>query len=250
MVYQNAYLQEYWPDEPQNRDMWEDNLELMRAYYAAALEILNRRGCKVQALDISTGPCLAPLLATMACIDDIWLSDFTKSSRKAIQEVPISYWRNYAKYLIDEFALEISEGALLDQLDRLRTSHQVLDVDLARRPVFLPESAEIGSLPLVTMHFVADSIGKEKQLYFEYLATACSYVAERGFLLMSSLTDSQWWMLGGTRQPSPGVTEQEVLSFLESKGFDIISVVRSRIKPQQTYDGGWIVTLVERREEQ
>ena len=92
MSYQNNYLAQYWPKHPNNPDMWRDNLELLSAYFLAADTILEGEGHPVDALDISTGPCLAPLMATSGCIQKIQLSDYDASNRENIVSARIDYW--------------------------------------------------------------------------------------------------------------------------------------------------------------
>lgn len=245
-IFEDVYLQEYWPQTPHNADMWADNLELLYAYRQAACEVLMREGRLLNALEISTGPCLAPLLATMECVDQVVLSDLAESSRRAILGQPIVYWRNYAEALCEMCSLPTTVEVMLARLDELRRQHPVLDVDLRRKPPFnvpLPKGFEPR---LVTVHFVADSATSDKGEYFDLMLAALSQVKDNCYLLNSSLVDSSWWMLAGSRQPSPSVTEEELIEFMTAQGMEILSILRSRRKPGQTYEGGWSVILAKR----
>jgi len=228
--------------------MWADNMELLSAYYLAADKILELEGRPVSALDISTGPCLAQLMASMHAISDIQMSDFTESNRQQIVVSDIEYWRRYADELYRMFP-DRSEPPenLLDRLDALRRSRPPLDVDLGRQPVFKPDVVPCASVPLVTMHFVIDSVCDTSARALEMLRAAIAFVASGGWILMSCLIDSSWWMLGDTREPSPELAEADIESVLEQSGFAVLDRTRSIRKANQTYDGGWTVFLARRR---
>ena len=242
--YEDHYLQNYWPEQPNNPDMWLDNLELLQAYFRAAELVLARTGSKVDALDISTGPCLAPLMATMGCIGRAQLSDFDASNRERIVDSDINYWREYAKELVRLFPGHgLDPSHLLASLDVMRRKVPPLDVDLRRTPTFLPDIVEPGSVGLLTMHFVVDSICETSEECFEMLGRTLVFVRPGGWLLLSALIGSKGWQLGDTTEPSPNLSEGEVDSFLASHRFEVISRTRSTHKPKQIYDGGWTVFL-------
>lgn len=246
-AYEGSYLEQYWPPRPNNPDMWQDNLELLRAYADSAREILRSEGAKLRALDISTGPCLAPLLATMPCISDVLLSDYTESNRKDITESEIDYWSEYAREIVRMYPVEgLSIEAQLSELDGLRRRNPPLDVDLRRTPIFLPESAVQDPLRLLTMHFVVDSICSTADECFAMLDRVLEYLAPGGWLILSSLIDSSWWLLGEQREPSPRLSERQVQEFLESRGLAIRLKHRSTPKVRQIYEGGWTVFLAHR----
>jgi hypothetical protein len=242
-LYEDHYLQNYWPERPNNPDMWLDNLELLQAYFLAADQILAHEG-KVNAVDISTGPCLAPLMATMACMDSVQLSDFDPSNRERIVDSDIGYWKEYAKELGRLFPDRgLNPGHLLTEVDQLRRQSPPLDVDLRRTPIFLPDIVEPGSVGLLTMHFVVDSICETSRECFELLDKALALVRPGGWLLLSALIDSSGWQLGDVTEPSPNHSEAEIDEFLAARSFRMISKTRSTRKAKQIYDGGWTVFL-------
>lgn len=224
--------------------MWLDNLELLQAYFHAAEQVLAGEGAKVEALDISTGPCLAPLMATMRCIDRVQLSDFDSSNREHIARSDIGYWTEYANELVRLFPDHgLERTQLLSALDGMRLQAPPLDVDLRRTPIFLPDIVAPDSVGLLTMHFVVDSICKTTEECFEMLARSLRLVRKGGWLLLSALIDSKGWQLGDNIEPSPNLSETEVDNFLTARHFEVISRTRSIHKPRQIYDGGWTVFL-------
>jgi len=241
-TYSDQYLEQYWPERPSNPDMWRDNLELLQAYFTAAEEILSAEGHPVDALDISTGPCLAPLMATMRCMSSVRLSDYDASNRAEIVNSRIDYWAEYARELVRMFpSKNLSVDELLARTDQLRRQHEPLDVDLRRDPIFIPE---VGSNPgLLTMHFVVDSICDTVEECFQLLAKAVPFIRPSGWLLLSALINSEGWSLGKDTEPSPNLTETMFDVFLSGAGFQIVSRTRSVRKQNQTYSGGWTVFL-------
>lgn len=247
-LYQDHYLESYWPERPSNPDMWQDNLELLHAYFSAAELVSRYEPGPLDALDISTGPCLAPLMATMGCIRHVQLSDYDGSNRERIVRSDIGYWKEYAAELVRLFPDRgLVAAELLARLDDLRGQNTPLDVDLRRSPVFLPDCVDPASVSLLTMHFVVDSICETAKECFELLVKAVGYVRPGGWLLLSTLINSNGWQLGETNEPSPNLREGEIDDLLKEHGFSIISRCRSTIKPGQIYDGGWTVFLARRK---
>lgn len=243
-TYQSNYLEQYWPASPNNPDMWQDNLELLRAYFLAADKVLTKESEPLDALDISTGPCLAPLMATMHCIDIVRLSDYTASNRKEIVSSDIGYWREYAKELLRLFPdRKLTVDGLLSRVDTLRKQTEPLDVDLRRNPVFLPDEIRTNSVGLLTMHFVVDSICETSEECFELLDKSIAFIKPGGWLLLSTLIDSDGWQLGNTKQPSPSLSEAQIDDFLVAQGLKVITRARSVRKANQIYEGGWTVFL-------
>lgn len=241
------YLEQYWPASPGNLDMWQDNVELLQTYFHCARSVLREAGRPLDALDIGTGPCLAPLLASMQCMRSVQLSDYAENSRTFLASSSVDYWREYAREVVRLYpdgGLKVE--VLLAELDQKRRERAPLDVDLRRTPTFLPNIVVAGSYPLVTMHFVADSISRQESECLSLLKKALAFVAPGGFALLSFLIDSTWWMLGDSREPSPKLSEDAVDSCLSSVGFEIREKVRSSKKPNQIYDGRWTVYLVRR----
>jgi len=228
--------------------MWQDNLELLSAYFVAAQEILSQERKPLALLDISTGPCLAPLMAIMQCVETAILSDYEASNREAIVSSDIAYWKRYAEELAQMFpdhALDAQK--MLTRLDALRKMHRPLDVDLRRDPVFIPDIVKHESVELMTMHFVVDSICDTAQESFALLDKALSFIKPNGWLLISALIESKGWSLGHTVQPSPYLKEQEFDEFFDANNMQIVNRVSSKPKHQQIYDGRWTVFLTKKR---
>lgn len=245
-AYENHYLSQYWPPRPNNPDMWQDNLELLQAYFLAADHVLKSQGTPVDALDISTGPCLAPLMATMGCVSSLVFSDFDETNRLEIVGSDVEYWREYARELVRMFPDRgLSETSLLSNLDSLRRRSPILDVDLRRTPIFVPDHVPPSSAGLITMHFVVDSICREPRECFELLERVLKLVRPGGWILMSALIDSSWWLLGDQREPSPKLSEGQIVEFLKRHGFTVEFKVNSVRKSLQIYEGGWTVFLAQ-----
>ena len=228
--------------------MWQDNIELLHAYYSAAKQILATEGRKLDALDISTGPCLAPLMATMQCMDTIQLSDFDSSNRERIVNSDINYWRDYARELAQLFTDDnLDAEMLLRDLDILRHQKPVIHVDLRSDPVFSPDVIREQSVGLLTMHFVVDSICESKDECFSLLDRALRFVRPGGWLLLSALIESHGWKLGHVTEPSPNIEEGAIDKFFAKKRMDVLWKARSTPKKLQIYDGTWTVFLTKRR---
>ena len=246
-AYRDHYLDNYWPEHPNNPDMWADNLELLQAYFLAAQEILKQDGMQDEVLDISTGPCLAPLMATMQCIKHVQLSDYDETNRHRIVNSDTSYWTEYAKELVRIFPQhDLTVDKLLNGLDGHRKDRAPIDVDLRRTPIFLPDIIADASIDLLTMHFVVDSICETSKECFDLLQRAQAFVKPDGWLLISALIESKGWMLGDVLEPSPNLSESQFEEFFEQHKFNIVSRTRSVRKQNQIYDGGWAVFLTKR----
>ncbi len=243
--FRDSYLENYWPPQPNNPDMWQDNLELLQAYYVAARKIRTREGRRLETLDISTGPCLAPLMATMACIEHVQLSDFDESSREYLAHSHVDYWRRYAEELANLFPADgLETNELLQRLDYIRAKKPVLNVDLRRDPVFLPADIGLETIELMTMHFVVDSISSTSEECFDLLDKARRFIKPNGWLLLSALIDSSGWPVGEKAEPSPNLKEEQFDLFFDQRGDEVITRFSSTHKPNQIYDGRWAVFLV------
>ncbi len=242
-IYEQNYLEQYWPPFPINPDTWQDNLDLLQAYFLAAERILEEEGRPINALDISTGPCLAPLMAIEQCLASIRTSDYTESNRKEITHSKIDYWAEYARTLETMFPGRAHAHRMLERTDTLRKAHVPLDVDLRRGSIFLPDIIARGYADLLTMHFVVDSICDTTAECFEMLDRALSFVRPNGWLLLSALVDSDWWMLGDSRQPSPRLSEADINGFLEQRGFRTLICTRTPNRDLRIHDGALAVIL-------
>ncbi|MCW5941821.1 MAG: hypothetical protein KIS66_06300 [Fimbriimonadaceae bacterium] len=241
------YLEQYWPACPGDPILWQDNVELLQAYFHCASLIRREAGGRLDALDIGTGPSLAPLLASISCIQHVQLSDFAESSREFLASSPVAHWAEYARELVRLFPNEgLNEEELLAELDQKRRERPPLDCDLRRTPVFLPDDVRPGSWPLVTMHFVADSISRTESECIDLMRRALDFVRPGGFALLSCLIDSTWWLLGDEKEPSPKLSETSVESALRTLGFTLLERVRSTNKGIALYDGSWNVYLCRR----
>jgi hypothetical protein len=224
--------------------IWQDNLDLLSAYFRSAERIRDTEGRCLRTLDVSTGPCLAPLMATMRCISEITLSDYDPTNREWIAHSSIDYWYPYAQELVRLFPThDLSTANLLERLNLLRAQSPPLDVDLRRSPVFIPNPGDRVPADLVTMHFVVDSICDTKQECFEMLERVSTLVSPQGWLLFSSLMQSSWWLLGESKQPSPVLTEKEMDQVLDRCAFQVVDRFRSSQEPKVLYEGGWTVFL-------
>lgn len=240
--YSRNYLQQYWPESPTHPAGWADNMVLMAAYQNAATAVLKYFSHPVSTLDISTGPALGPLLAMQRCVSEVQLSDFQEENRICIQRLPVNYWRNYVPMLSHSIphAADFADD-ILARLDQLRCQHLPVHVDLFSEKIF-PSGFNASQFKLVMMHFVADSITKDKSTYFSCLKRVTDLVTVGSVFVMSALVDSSSWKIGDIVFPSPRITEKEVTLFLENQGFSLLQLDRSERSPDQTYDGGWIVT--------
>lgn len=246
--YHDHYLESYWPEHPNNPDMWQDNVELLSAYFLAAEKILDHEDRRLSLVDISTGPCLAPLMATMRCIDHAQLSDFDQSNRERIVTSDIQYWREYAKELVRLFPNQnLSADDLLVRLDLLRKEREPLNVDLRGSPIFLPDIVGPQSVELLSMHFVVDSISRTAEECFELLGKAVEFIRPSGWLLLSALIGSEGWQLGDETEPSPNLAEAQFDEFFEKHSIEVVTRTRSVHKPKQIYDGCWTVFLAKKQ---
>jgi len=237
-----VYLDQYWPETPESALGWTDNAVLMLAYQDAGLAVLKHFGGKpMPLLDVSTGPALAPLLALLTCVSEVQLSDYNLDNRLALQEMDVSYWRNYVPMLTkiyDEPYNHVDE--ILGYLDRKKSQKLPVNVDLFNDPIF-PPTVSVDNFPIVSMNFVADSIASNRQDYFACLGKVLNLVRSGGAFIMSAVVDSNGWSLGQELEPSPNVSEKIITDFLVSNGLVIKNISRSMRYSDLSYSGGWIV---------
>jgi hypothetical protein len=214
----------------------------MLAYQEAGLEIMKHFGGKsMPLLDVSTGPALAPLLALLTCVSDVQLSDYNLDNRRSLQEMDVSYWRNYVPMLTkiyDEPYNHVDE--ILAYLDRKKSQNPPVHVDLFNDPIF-PSTIRSDNFSIVSMNFVADSIASNLKDYLSCLDKVLNLVRSGGAFIMSAVVDSNGWNLGQELEPSPNVSEKIIIDFLTSNGFVIKNVSRSMRYSGLSYSGGWIV---------
>lgn len=246
--YSHRYLHQYWPESPHSAAGWEDNIHLMNAYQEVALAALKfSGGRKLSMLDISTGPALAPLLAMMTCVSEVQLSDYEADNRRSLRESAVEYWRNYVPMLTKVYEdPEAMTGEILARLDELRRARPPVEVDLFRDEPF---SSEVNPerYDIVSMNFVADSIAKTKDDYFQCLNRVTRMIRPGAFFVMSALVDCDGWLIGEEHHPSPKVSEAEVLEHLKAQGFELRHIYRLPILEGLSYNGGWIVLGMSKR---
>lgn len=239
--YSDIYLRQYWPEYPTSAVAWTDNAVLMLAYQEAALAALaHNNGRPARMLDISTGPALAPLLAMLPAVSEVQLTDFEESNRVFLATSAIEYWRNYVPMLTKAFIHpERNVENILARLNSLRLQHRPLAIDLFQE-IPLPETISPLSFDIVSMQFVADSVTTSATEYQNCLGKVCRMVKIGGCLIMSAVVDSTDWQLGEIKKPSPNVSEEEVVGFLNQQGLKIINLNRSMRFSGLSYSGGWI----------
>lgn len=240
--YSRLYLEQYWPDKPISPEGWADNVLLMLAYQEAALNLAEKlRLLKFKLLDISTGPALAPILAMHSLISDVQMSDFYSSNRQALANCPIEYWKNYVPMLIKLHKHpEERIDEILNELSILRDMHSPVEIDLFQDNP-LPGNIDSKKFDVISMHFVADSITSNISEYFKCLSKVTSMLRIGGGFIMSSIVDGDSWQLGSFEQPSPKVSENQIVEFLTNQGIKITYLTRSIRHPGLTFNGGWIV---------
>lgn len=240
--YSQVYLRQYWPERPSSPEGWADNAVLMLAYQDAALALYESLGRKpFRLLDVSTGPALAPLLAMVSCVREAQLSDFHEINRLALEHMPIEYWKSYVPMLIRLYARPDTRAPeILSLLDALRSKHTPIAVDLFASDPFAG-AIRPSEFDVISMNFVADGITQNEGEYLRCLGKVTDMVRPGGGFTMSAIVDSQSWQLGSREEPSPNVSEETIVHFLESQQMRIVHLSRSMRHTGLDYTGGWIV---------
>jgi len=245
-----SYLSQYWPEECENSKVWQENRWLLKCYIEVA-KILNKdkqAGKGFQALEISTGPTLAPLIPFLELLDSIQLSDYSPTNRKILRTIDINYWK---KYIVAVLKLEnkkknsTSVKRRLALLDNFR-KQKILDVDIKAEKPF-PDLVNYEKFNLFIMHFVADSITENKREYYDILKKVLKMLNPSNHLIMSSLIDCKTWDDGVSKYPSPKLSIKEIETFLLKNNFDIKFAKQSHIEHGVGLDGGMGVILAQKK---
>jgi hypothetical protein len=240
------YLASFWPRRHRTSGVWQDNRFLLAAYVRART-ILERMKSRWVCLDISTGPVLAPVMVLAPILEAVQLSDYCSSSRRTFSMVPVSYWRGYAREIIE---LEKGRSSVagvhrrLERAARLARGRRFIDVDLTRTPMFTPD-LDASEFDLFTMHFVADSITGSLRKYDAMIARVAGLVGKGGALLMSSLIGCRKWRVGSRAYPSPNLRLDHVRRLLRKQGLTVAhSEVQERPVPGEVGHDGRVAVLL------
>lgn len=241
-----GYFDTYWPRQPTESSIWEENVALLRAYYDAASVIRSRGDTRLRNLDISTGPTLAPLMAISNVIESAQLTDFKLENFEVLSSAGLEYWRGYANVIAsfsdDPIDIDEEGSNIIKRLSTLVNESKPKFVDVCSEPMF-KEPVDFADYNLITMHFVLDSITDDRDEYLSTFKKLLGLIQSGSYFLMSVLLDSTYWLDGSHKHPSPEISLLDVSRLFENSGFEILFLRESPGFSDQTYDGRFGVFL-------
>jgi len=243
-----SYLQQFWPKDPKSTPVWKENKWLLRQYIACT-KILKDSGHKnLKAVEISSGPILAPLIPFTYLFDEIQLSDYDSTNREILSNSDINYWEDYIKEVFriekEHFDSEKLKRRL-QKLNELRSKSPIAYVDVMEKSeqIFEPP-IKYTDYNFYMMHFVIDSITDSRNSYFELLEGVIRKTLKKGdFFLTSALVECTTWGNGGKTYPSANISTFEIIKKLELLGLKIIFSNEKIHKAGVGHDGGFAVIL-------
>lgn len=243
-----SYLNQFWPSDPRSSSVWVENQWLLQCYVECATYLKNHGPQNINALEISSGPTLAPLIPFTKVVSNIQLSDFDRGNRALLLNSDIGYWEKYVEEVIkmeDSTPTSSKIFQRLRTLDKLRHKNKIAKVNIKRytKQIFNPP-VDYKNFNLIIVHFVIDSITESRKSYFELLTKTIQKIFDNGdFLLMSALIECTKWDDGEKFYPSPNIKLSEIIEHLKS--LRVETLYKNEIKHNSAigHNGGFGVIL-------
>jgi hypothetical protein len=174
-------------------------------------------------LEVGCGPTVHHILPFVPYVSTIDMADYLPENlaevRRWHQSEPDAYdWRQYAT-----LALELRSGgatkAGIEALEAAarRKIRRLLRCDL-KEPHILGRPV---SYPVIGAFYCTEEVGIATVRWEEVMANLCRAVAPGGYLFLSCLRNTDFYMVGDMRYPCARISEDDVRRVLPTLGFDM-----------------------------
>lgn len=176
-------------------------------------------------LEVGCGPTVHHILPFVPHVSTIDMADYLPENlvevRRWYQQAPDAYdWRQYVT-----LTLELHHGAAtmagiegLEAAARTKI-RRLLRCDL-RQPHILGQPV---SYPVVGAFYCTEEVGIATARWEAVMANLCRAVAPGGYLFLSCLRNTDFYMVGDVRYPCARISEDDVKRVLPALGFDMRS---------------------------
>ncbi|MDO8638113.1 MAG: guanitoxin biosynthesis pre-guanitoxin forming N-methyltransferase GntF [Candidatus Daviesbacteria bacterium] len=230
-----AYLNEYYSN------IGPENHGLLKFFVEAYKEIPDNS----LILELGGGPTIYQLITASRKSRSIHFTDYLERN---IQEV--SMWRRCAEGAFD-WSPFVKEALILEGLDNV--THNDIDArgKMMKRKInkfSLCDAFEkdpLGSkyrnhYDLISTNFVVDSITTSKEVWEQLMKNVCSMLRRDGSLILTSLKEAEYYLIGDKKLPAVYLTECDLISALKNLGFQDLffrSVPAERSHKDKNYQG-------------
>jgi hypothetical protein len=240
----NSYLNQFWPQEIENNEIWKDNEFLLNQYVKCQKIINHLSSEKRNNLDISSGPILAPTIAFSTCIKEIQLTDYSHTNREILAKMDINYWFNYCGKILEiENNEKPSKKEVLERfidVDKLRKKNIPKYINLLEESIF-NDFIDIKKWNMFTMHFVTDSIVDSKNEYFQIMNKFIKIIKKDDVIVISALTECDSWSDGISNYKSANISLDEIVNFFTKNKFEILHKGERKTDSEAGHNGGMAV---------
>jgi len=193
------------------------------------------------ALDVGSGPCVHHLFPLVPKVARVHLADFVAGNREEIR-----LWlersaeaHDWSAFAAETLRLETGKRPTAAQVQaRERKTRaridQVLPADIRATDPLGPSGR--ARYPLVTAHYCAEAISREKAAFRSNIRNIASLVAPGGTLILSACGAADHYRVGTRSFPSSRATPEDVLAAVQDEGFGALDL-RVRQTPAHTAQG-------------
>jgi hypothetical protein len=229
-----AYLEEYYSK------IDHENEELLKFFAKGYSDIQPVKSV----LEFSGGPTIYSLISAVPKAQEIHFSDFLKHNRHEVRRWKKGHrkafdWKHFVKRALElEGMDEVSDNHVDLRHAELKTKiTKIVKANAFRK--FSLKHNNFEHYDVVSVNFVPESITAKRHEWEKAIKNICSLVKPGGYLFITSLKNSKYYILDGKKFPAVHIDEHDLLDVLHVNGFDISSVLLNSIKakPYRGYEG-------------
>ncbi len=229
-----AYLREYYSVIDQENDA-------LLAFFAKNYKHL--RNVKT-VLEFGGGPTLYSLISAASKVTEIHFSEYLKHNRHEIRKWIRAHkrafnWNHFIRRALElEGQKKVTPGQVYRRAELLKSKlKKVVKCNAFRK--FSLKHNKFKRYDVVSVNFVPESITSKRDEWEQAIRNISALVKPKGYLFITSLKNSKYYMLDGKKFPAIKIDESDMITILGENGFDISKIVIRSITahPFRGYEG-------------
>lgn len=216
------YLKEYYYKVGKPGD---ENYELLRFFKEAYQDVVGVD----KMVEFGGGPTVYQLISAAPKVGEIHFTDYLPQNLKEIelwkQNADGSFgWRSFVQTaLLLEGRLEVDEDEISRREEIIR--NKITKTSKCDAFQTDPLGSEFRSYyDLLSTNFCPDSITSDKETWKKLVGNICSLLKPHGTLVMTTLTEAEWYYVGEKKFPAVSITKDDIQTRLAELGFEISQI--------------------------